>query len=51
MVFFEDFCRQDQLELFMIMMIILKIVKLKIYVILKLYKKMKLININIFYDF
>lgn len=35
----EDFCRQDQLELFMTMMIILKIVKLKICVILKSLKK------------
>lgn len=35
----EDFCRQDQLELFMTMMIILKIVKLKIRVILKSLKK------------
>lgn len=35
----EDFCRQDQLELFMTMMIILKIVKLKIHVILKSLKK------------
>lgn len=35
----EDFCRQDQLELFMTMMIILKIVKLKTHVILKSYKK------------
>lgn len=46
----EDFCRQDQLELFMTMMIILKIVKLKTHVILKSYKKMKLINMNIFHD-
>lgn len=35
----EDFCRQDQLELFMTMMIILKIVELKIHVILKSLKK------------